>query len=82
MGDEEIRLLLIQLRAAVRDGGQAKASIELIDRLEAAVDRVVGETEALRARLERPLTPGVRHAEPERLEAWVRKLERPETTAQ
>lgn len=55
--------------------------LELLDRLEPAVGQLLGECASLRSRLERPLTAH-RHEERERLEAWARKLERPETTAQ
>ena len=83
--DDNVRELLIQLRAAVRGGDATPSAVALIDRLESALDRVLAESDALKARLERPplgAGGGVTPGEPSRLEAWVRRLERPETTAQ
>lgn len=81
MGNEDVQQLLRQVRQAVSAGVPAPVVMELLDRLDSAVGELAGECASLRSRLERPLT-GCRHEEPARLEAWVRKLERPETTAQ
>lgn len=83
MGNEELRHLIVQLRSAVKAGAPLPATLELIDRIESAVGRVCSEADGMRARLQRPLTPHSSSCEETaKLEAWVRRLERPETTAQ
>lgn len=79
---EDIQHLMQQLRTAVTGGAPAPAVLQILERLEPAVGELLGECESLRSRLERPLSGQHQRAEPGRLEAWVRKLERPETTAQ
>jgi hypothetical protein len=81
MGNEDVQQLLRQVRQAVGGGVPTPVVMELLDRLEPAVGELVRECASQRSRLERPLT-GPRHEEPARLEAWVRKLEQPETTTQ
>lgn len=79
---EDVQHLVRQLRTAVTAGVPTPTVLQILERLEPAVGQLLGECDSLRARLERPLTGQPRHDEPGRLEAWARRLERPETTAQ
>jgi hypothetical protein len=80
MDRHELNQLLAELRSAVRAGASPATLLELIDRLEP----LGADLDAMRSRLERgpsPLSP-TQPSSPERLEAWIRKLERSETTTQ
>lgn len=69
--EQEVSELLQELRNSVGTNLPAGTQ-QLIRRLEEAVQTLQAERDALRARLERPLTP-TPSASPERLEALVRK---------
>jgi hypothetical protein len=81
-GDDEqdVDELLHELRAAAGTS-LPPGTYQLLRRLENAVRTLQAERNAMRARLERPLTPPP-HASPERLEELVRKLGSLDSTSQ